>query len=339
DSLRFDAAIEEVVVPAATRIYEQRRQQLGIDTLRPWDLDVDLQGRAPLRPFSSVDELITGSSNIFHLVHPTLGAHFDTMVMEELLDLENRKNKAPGGYCTSFDTIRRPFIFSNSVGLHDDVQTLLHEAGHAFHVFETAQLPYSPQLNVPMEFAEVASMSMEFLGMPYLSKKSGGFYDPQDAARAEIEHIERSLAFWPYMAVVDSFQHWVYTHPEAAADPARCDDQWGQLWHRLMPGIDFSGLEDVMVTGWQRKQHIHQMPFYYVEYGLAQLGAVQVWGNSLKNPIDAVADYRFALSLGGTVALPSLFQAAGARLAFDAKTLQAAINLMETTTDQLREVK
>lgn len=339
DSLRFDAAIEEVVAPAAARLYERRRQQLGVDTLRPWDLEVDLLGRPALRPFDSVDELITGSSNIFHLVHPTLGAHFDTMVMEDLLDLENRKHKAPGAYCTSFDTIRRPFIFSNAVGLHDDVQTLLHEAGHAFHVFESARLPLSPQLNVPMEFAEVASMSMEYLGMPYLGQASGGFYSPQDVARAEIEHIERSLAFWPYMAVVDSFQHWVYTNPEAASDPTRCDSQWGQLWQRFMPGIDYRGLEDVMVTGWHRKLHIHRLPFYYVEYGLAQLGAVQVWGNSLKNPIDAVADYRFALSLGGTVTLPNLFHAAGARLAFDARTLQAAVNLMETTLDQLREVQ
>jgi oligoendopeptidase F len=125
--------------------------------------------------------------------------------------------------------------------------------------------------------------------------------------------------------------------PDAAADPARCDEQWAQLWQRFMPGIDFSGLEDVMMTGWHRKLHIHQLPFYYVEYGLAQLGAVQVWGNSLKNPIDAVQDYRYALSLGGTATLPNLFQAAGARLSFDAQTLQAAINLMETTIESLTE--
>jgi oligoendopeptidase F len=337
DALRFAAAIEEVVVPVATRIYERRRQQLGLDTLRPWDLDVDTFARPPLRPFSDVDELITGSSNIFHLVHPQLGAHFDTMVMEGLLDLENRKNKAPGAYCTSFDTIRRPFIFSNSVGLHDDVQTLLHEAGHAFHVFESAHLPYAAQLNVPMEFAEVASMSMEYLGMPFLTKESGGFYDPKEAARAEIEHLEGSITFWPYMAVVDLFQHWVYTHPKEASDPAQCDEQWAQLWQRFMPGIDYSGLDEVMKTGWHRKLHIHQMPFYYIEYGLAQLGAVQVWANSLKNPIDAVQDYRFALSLGGTTTLPGLFQAAGARLSFDAGTLQAAINLMETTIESLSQ--
>jgi oligoendopeptidase F len=338
DSLRFDKAIEEVVVPAAARIYERRRQQLGVDTLRPWDLDVDPLGRPPLRPFKDVDELITGSSNIFHLVHPQLGAHFDLMAIEGLLDLENRKNKAPGAYCTSFDTIRRPFIFSNAVGLHNDVQTLLHEAGHAFHVFESAQLPYSPQLNVPMEFAEVASMSMEYLGMPFLTKESGGFYERHEAARAEIEHLESSLAFWPYMAVVDSFQHWVYTNPEAAAEPARCDEQWAQLWQRFMPGIDYSGLDEIMMTGWHRKLHIHQVPFYYIEYGLAQLGAVQVWGNSLKNPIDAVQDYRYALSLGGTATLPNLFQAAGARLSFDEQTLQAAIHLMETTIEGLSEL-
>jgi oligoendopeptidase F len=189
-----------------------------------------------------------------------------------------------------------------------------------------------------MEFAEVASMSMEYLGMPFLTKESGGFYDRQEAARAEIEHLESSLAFWPYMAVVDSFQHWVYTHPEAAAEPARCDEQWAQLWQRFMPSVDFSGLEDIMMTGWHRKLHIHQVPFYYIEYGLAQLGAVQVWGNSLKNPIDAVQDYRYALSLGGTATLPNLFQAAGARLSFDAQTLQAAIHLMETTIESLSEL-
>ena len=337
DTLRFDRAIEEVVVPAASRIYERRRQRLGVDHLRPWDLDVDPLGRPPLRPFQDVAELKSKASNIFHRVHPQLGAYFDTMIAENLLDLENRKNKAPGAYCSSFEVIRRPFIFANSVGLHDDVQTLLHESGHAFHVFERAPLAYSFQLEVPTEFAEVASMGMELLASPYLVESTGGFYTPEQAARAHIEHLEGNILFWPYMAVVDSFQHWAYENPVIAADPRKCDLAWTELWRRFMPGVDWSGLEAGLETGWQRKLHIFLYPFYYIEYGLAQLGAVQVWANSLKNPIGAVQNYRKALALGGTATLPQLFEAAGARLAFDTTTLGHAVNLMETTIQQMEE--
>jgi oligoendopeptidase F len=335
DALRFDAAIEAVVVPAAQRIYDRRRKRLGLDSLRPWDLDVDPINRHPLRPFSNADDLVTKSSNIFHRVHPQLGSYFDSMVMEDLLDLDNRKNKAPGAYCIDLPSLRRPFIFSNSVGTHDDVQTLLHESGHAFHVFERASLPYYHQMLVPTEFAEVASMSMELLAFPYIVDETGGFYTPTDAARAEIEHLEGLILFWPYMAVVDSFQHWVYTHPDAASNPDKCDQQWATLWDRFMKGVDWSGLEEEKMTGWHRKLHIFQIPFYYIEYGLAQLGAVQVWANSLKNPVDAVQNYRYALSLGGTAALPDLFEAAGARLSFQATMLEQAVALIETTIANL----
>jgi oligoendopeptidase F len=259
------------------------------------------------------------------------------MVRENLLDLDNRKNKAPGGYCTSFSLARKPFIFTNAVGVHDDVQTLLHEGGHSFHVFETAQLPYLAQLNVPMEFAEVASMAMEQLAGPYLEKSQGGFYTAQEAARARVEFLEGAVLFWPYMAVVDAFQHWVYENPDHAAEPANCDARWSELWQRFMPGVDWSGLEDLMAAGWQRKPHIFESPFYYVEYGLAQLGAAQVWRNSLRNQASAVDSYRKALSLGGTVSLPELYLAAGARLAFDADTLGQSVKLMEDTILKLSE--
>lgn len=335
DCKSFHSAIEEVVVPAALRIYERRAQRLGVSSLRPWDLSVDELGRPALRPFQTVEELIAHNSAIFHKVDPQLGEYFDTMVREDLVDLVNRKNKAPGAYCTEFQTIHRPFVFENAVGVHDDVQTLLHESGHAMHVFETAHLPYAPQLVVTMEFAEVASMGMELLGSPYLTRDQGGYYTPAEAARARIEHLEGNILFWPYMAVVDAFQHWVYENPDLAADTANCDATWGRLWKRFMPGVDWSGLEDVMVTGWHRKLHIHTVPFYYVEYGLAQLGAVQVWRNSLTDQAGAVAAYRHALSLGGTVSLPELFKAAGARLAFDSDTLREAVTLMEDTIDQL----
>lgn len=335
DAVRFHEAIEKVVVPAAKRMYEKRRQQLGLETLRPWDLDADTSGKPPLRPFQQVDELKSKVSAMFHRVDPQLGAYFDEMRRDHLLDLENRKGKAPGGYCTSFTRERRPFIFMNAVSTHDDVQTLLHEGGHAFHCFETAHLPYYQQLELGLEFAEVASMGMELLSAPYLEAKEGGFYSEAEAARARIEHLEGIVRFWPYMAVVDAFQHWVYTHPQQAQDPDQCDAQWGALWDRFMVGVDWSGLEAEKVTGWHRKLHIHQVPFYYIEYGLAQMGAMQVWRNALRDQAEAVAAYRRALSLGGTVTLPELYQTAGARLAFDSGTLQELVDLAEETIARL----
>jgi oligoendopeptidase F len=272
---------------------------------------------------------------VFQQVDPQLGQYFETMRREGLLDLDNRKGKAPGGYCTSFSLVRRPFIFANAVGIHDDVQTLLHEGGHGFHVFESSRLPYLQQLQVPMEFAEVASMSMELLASPYLARERGGFYSSADAARARAEHLEGIVQFWPYMAVVDAFQHWVYTHPDQATEAAACDETWSALWERFMPGVDWSGLEEEQRTGWQRKLHIHQAPFYYIEYGLAQLGAVQVWRNALQDQAGSVAAYRRALALGGTVTLPELFAAAGGRFAFDASALQEAVTLIEATLAEL----
>ncbi len=335
DCASFHRAIEQVAVPAATRIYARRRERLGVATLRPWDLDVDPLGRPPLRPFEKVDELERKTAAIFQRVDPQLGAYFDIMRREHLLDLDNRKGKAPGGYCTEFHVEHKPFIFMNAVGLHDDVQTLLHEGGHAFHVFETRALPYIQQLDVGMEFAEVASMGMELLAAPYLPADEGGFYAKEDAARARIEHLEGAILFWPYMAVVDAFQHWVYTHHDAATDPANCDAKWAELWARFMPGVDWTGLEEEMKTGWHRKLHIHQVPFYYVEYGLAQLGAAQVWRNALSDQDGAVARYRRALALGGTVTLPEVYAAAGAKFAFDAGTLGEMVALMEHTIAEL----
>lgn len=339
DAEQFHAAIEQVVVPAAKRIYERRRAELGVDKLRPWDGDhftkVELPGREPLQPFTDVAELIKTSEAIFQQVDPVLGDYFTTMAREGLLDLDSRMNKAPGGYCNTLEYSKRPFIFMNAVGRHDDVQTLLHEAGHAFHAFETTKLPYLQQQNVPTEFCEVASMAMELLAAPYLTAANGGFYSETEAARARVEHLEQIILFWPYMAVVDAFQHWVYTNPDAAAVPANCDAKWSELWDRFIVGPDWTGFETEKATGWQRKLHIFQVPFYYIEYGLAQLGAVQVWANALEDQAGAVAAYRRALALGGTVGLPELFAAAGAKFAFDAPTLQKAVDLVERTIAEL----
>lgn len=334
DCYRFHEAIEKVVLPAAARICQKRKELLGVPSLRPWDMDVDPLGRPPLTPFREVAELQAGAARIFHRLDPTLGEYFDVMVREGLLDIENRKNKAPGGYCTEFAASKLPFIFMNAVGVHSDVQTLLHESGHSFHAFERNSLPYIQQRQVGMEFCEVASMGMELLASPYLPRDEGGFYSKQDAARALIEHLEFAVLFWPYMAMVDAFQHWVYESPRDAEDPSLCDAQWARLSERFMPWLDWSGLEDALATGWHRKLHIHVAPLYYVEYGLAQLGAVQIWQNAMKDPQSALKAYRDALSLGGTASLPELFRAAGVTFAFDADTLGSAVTLIEQVIEE-----
>lgn len=334
DCETFHNAIEQVAVPAMLRIREKQRQRLGVDTLRPWDTAVDPDGRPPLRPYENIDEFASKAEAIFRHVDPQLGEYYATMRHENLLDLPNRKNKGPGAYCTRFPLIKRPFVFMNAVNAQGDVRTLLHEVGHAFHGFEVLKLPYADQQSYPIEFAEVASMAMELLAAPYLTEEFGGYFNTQEAARDRIKHLEKIVQFWPYMAVVDAFQQWVYTSGHGA-DPAACDEKWAELWDRFEVGVDYSGLEAHKVTGWHRKQHIHRIPFYYVEYGLAQLGAVLVWANALKDQAGAVAAYRRALALGGTRSLPELFAAAGAKFAFDAETLGQAVELIEQTIANL----
>jgi oligoendopeptidase F len=334
DCFQFHAAIEEVVVPAARELYEKRRKRLGAASLRPWDLEVDPLNRPALRPFKTIDELVEKSDTILRKIDPQLAAFFEIMRQENLLDLSSRKGKAPGAYCTAFVAAGRSFIFMNAVGIHDDVMTLVHEGGHGFNNFESNPLLYH-HFEAPLEFAEVASMSMEYLSGPYLAAEQGGFYSAEEAARARVEHLDAALRFWPYMAVVDSFQHWVYTHHKAASKPANCDEKWAEVWDRYMPGVDWSGLEEEKNTGWQRKPHIHSDPFYYVEYGLAQLGAMQVWRNALQDQSRAVAAYRRALALGGSATIPDLYSAAGVKFTFDTSTLGEMVDLAMRTIEDL----
>jgi oligoendopeptidase F len=338
DAKRFHRAIEESVVPAAQRSDARRRERLGVSTLRPWDLHVDPLGRPALHPYTSILELETRTGAMFTAVDPQLGEYFETMRREHLLDLDSRKNKASGGYSLAYSVMGRPFIFANSVGTHDDVQTLLHEGGHAFHTFEMAPLPYLQQRQeqmLPMEFAEVASMGMELLAAPYLTKAFGGFYDEAQAARARIGVLDGILTFWPYMAMIDGLQHWIYEHQEEASDLDRCDAYWVELSNRFRPQVDWSGLDVERRTFWHPQSHVFQDPFYYIEYGMAQLVAVQICANPLHDQAGAVASYRRALALGGTATLSELYATAGAVFAFDADTLQRAVDLIERTIAEL----
>jgi len=339
DCLNFHSGIEKVVKPFVDKLMNTRKEQLGLNVLKPWDLSVDALNRDPLEPFEDASELEEKCHNIFKAVDKDLGNHFNIMREQKLLDLANRKGKAPGGYCTEYYHRRLPFIFMNAVGTHSDVQTMLHEGGHAFHVFESNQLPYSSQREVGMEFAEVASMAMELLAAPYITEEHGGFYNSNDANRARIEHLEKIIMFWPYMAVVDGFQHWAYTNPNEAMNPDNCDAEWTRLWKRFQTfdDLDSSEFDDIIATGWHNKLHIYHVPFYYVEYGMAQLGAIQVWGNALKNQNEAVEKYRYALSKGGNATLPDLFEAAGAKFAFDEDMLTYAVNLVDNQIKEMNQ--
>lgn len=337
DAATFQQAILEVGVPAASRVYERYRQRLGVTRLRPWDVKADIfpYNLPAIQPFADIDELAATATHVFHQVDPDLGAYFNTMRQEDLLDLPNRKGKAPGAYCTNYSARQRPFIFMNSVGSGEDVRTLLHEAGHAFHNFERNKLTYQQQKGSPMEFSEVASMAMELLAIPYLGKERGGFFTVAELGRWQNGLLEKIILFWPYMAVVDAFQHWAYMNPKQGVRADACDDKWSELWQQYIPDVDFTGLEEVMMTGWQRKQHIFRSPFYYIEYGLAQLGALQVWRNALVDQPQAVWAYRRALALGSTRPLPELYAAAKARFAFDRAIMKEMIQFLEAQLHSL----
>jgi oligoendopeptidase F len=329
DCFRFHEAVEVAVKPAIKRLLEHRRAHMGLDRLRPWDTWVDPKGRAPLRPYGSIDEFISLAGQIFGHVEGDFRAYFERMAKAGLLDLENRKGKAPGGYCDSLPVRKMPLIFMNAVDVDEDVRTLLHESGHSFHVFEAAELPLLFQRHPGAEMAEVASMSMELLAAPYIDRKHGGYYSEADAPRSRRSLLERAVHFFTHCASVDAFQQWMYTTPEGRDADAR-DQKWLELRRRFEGDtVDWSGLDAERIARWYFQPHFFEYPFYYIEYGIAQLGALQVWRNSLSNRGEAVRKYRAALALGATKPLPELYREAGARLIFDSEGMRELIDLVE----------
>ncbi|MDX9752467.1 MAG: M3 family oligoendopeptidase [bacterium] len=332
DCIRFHETIEKWVVPLSRKLAAQQQKALGLDTLRPWDLEVDPQGRPPLKAFDTIPEFTHGIQRILTRVHPELAAQFEEMNRLGSLDLGSRKGKAPGGYCETLEEIRRPFIFMNAVGMQDDVETLLHESGHAFHALASRTQPlYAYRYYVPLEFAEVASMSMELFGINYLTE----FYAPEEAQRAKRKQIEAIIHFLPWMARVDAFQHWAYTHPNhTRAERAAA---WLDLESRFDARADWSGFEKAKAVEWHRKLHFFEYPFYYIEYGIAQVGALQLWRNFKEDPTRAVQDYRTALALGNSRPLPELFATAGAKFDFSEATIRPLIQLLEEELAALPE--
>ncbi len=334
DCRRFHEAVEAVVAPAAARVLQRRRERLGVESLRPWDTAPDPEGRPPLRPFRETGELIAAGERIFEGVAPEFGGHFRTMSRERLLDLGVRKGKAPGGYCETLHARGRPFIFMNAVGVLDDVNTLLHEAGHAFHAFEARAQPLIWERHPGLEMCELASMSMELLAVPYLHRDRGGLFATPELARARADHLEDVLTTLGHVASVDAFQSWIYTSGQGH-DGALRDRAWLRFRERFERGIDWGGLERERISRWYRQLHIFLYPFYYIEYGIAQIGALQVWRRARRDPAEAVRRYRAALALGNTRSLPELYRAAGVEFTFEVGVIAELVELVEEELDRL----
>lgn len=322
DCRRYHDAVEKHIVPLMRELQRKRQRELGLSELRPWDLAVDPQGRPPLRPFQTAQELIAGCQEIFNKLDSELGAQFKLMAQLNLFDLESRKGKAPGGYQATLTERRLPFIFMNAVGRNADLRTMLHESGHAFHTMATRLEPLLSYRHAPTEFSEVASMGMELLSKPYLTV----FYSPDQAERAAREHLEGIVNLLPWVATIDAFQHWIYTHPKHTV--AEREAYWLELRRRFGGIESWAGYEEAQRNFWQRQLHLYLHPFYYIEYGIAQLGALQLYALSKRDHREALTAYKRALALGGSRPLPELFAAAGLKFDFGEETVRQAAELL-----------
>lgn len=331
--LEFGDSVEKLVVPLIEELDMQDAADMGLTKLRPWDTAVDPKARPPLRPFeqSDIAGFVEKTRRMFERLSPYLGKQFATMKLGETLDLDSRKGKRPGGYQCSLEKSKKPFIFMNAAGMQGDVETLLHEGGHAFHHLEACDhVDLTFVRHAPLEFCEVASMSMELLAGDMYDE----FYSVDDAQRAKRKTIERAIRLLPWVAIIDGFQHWMYTHPKHTR--AERTTAWLALLDRFASkAVDWSGLEEPRAAMWQRQSHLYGSPFYYIEYGIAELGSLQLWLAYKKDPQAALANYRKGLALGGTRPLPELFAAAGVKFDFSAATIAP---LVEAVREELAAI-
>ncbi|MFM8242857.1 MAG: M3 family metallopeptidase, partial [Crocinitomicaceae bacterium] len=312
-------------------IQQRKLNQLGKAKFMPWDLEVDHFGRMPFKPFQTDEEMLQGTINMFKKLDAYFADCLETMKEMGHLDLDSKHGKAPGGYNYPLYEIGVPFIFMNAVGAHRDLVTMVHEAGHAVHSFLSRDLKLTAFKNFPSEVAELASMSMELLSMDLWDE----FYpNSEDLNRAKREHLEDILKILPWIAQIDSFQHWVYTHPSHSI--AERSKKWVELSVDFGTGlVDWTGYEDIQGSSWQRQLHLFEVPFYYIEYGIAQLGALGVWMNSKLNKHSALENSKKALSLGYAKSMPEIYQAAGVPFDFSEKRLEILVSEIKGYLEKL----
>lgn len=328
DCSQFHEAVKLHVLPLIDTIYKKKKKKLELDILRPWDTEAEPEGIQPLKPFNNGQDLLQKSVACFAQLHPFFADCLQKMDELKHFDLESRKGKAPGGYNCPLAESGAPFIFMNAAGQMSDVTTMVHEGGHAIHSFLSHHLPLTGFKEYPTEMAEVASMAMELFSMNHWQS----FFDNEEELKRAKEHqLERTITIFPWIAIIDKFQHWIYTNPTHTIEERT--STWMEILNEFSTEVvDFTGLEMYRKTGWQRQLHLFEVPFYYIEYGIAQLGAIGMWKQYMQNPQQAIENYIKALSLGGTKTLPELYAVAG--LSFDLSPAYIK-TLMEFTAKQL----
>ena len=325
DCFDFHEAIANEVVPVCNSFDEERKALLGVDKLKPWDIAVDPTGKDPLKPFEGGEELIDKAIQCFHKIRPYFGERLEIMKEMKYVDLESKQGKAPGGFNYPLYEIGVPFIYMNAVGSQRDLITMVHEGGHAVHSFLSRDLELTGFKNVPSEVAELASMSMELLTMDYWDQ----FYDnEEDLKRAKKEQLQGALGTLPWVAAIDQFQHWLYENPKHSVEDRTAE------WNSIMKTfgskvIDWSGDEDGLSNAWQKQLHLYEVPFYYIEYGMAQLGAIAVWRNFKQNPDKAIDQYIDALKLGYTKSIGELYKTAGIEFNFSKEYVKELVDFIK----------
>lgn len=332
DCNNFHQSIKEIIVPYTTGFTKSRKEKLGYDILKPWDTEVDPEGKSPLNPFSDGKELIEKSIVIFDKINPYFGNCLRTMNEMGRLDLESKDGKAPGGYNYPLYETGVPYIFMNAVGTQRDLVTMVHEGGHAIHSFLTHSLKLTAFKSFPSEVAELASMSMELISMDYWNE----FYtDAEELKRAKKDQLEKIISILPWIATVDKFQHWIYENPN------HTNEERTESWMKIMKEfssnlVDYTGMEYIQKSAWQKQLHIYEVPFYYIEYGMAQLGAIAIWRNYKKDPEKAVQQYMNALSLGYTRSIPEIYEAAGIKFDFSANYVKELLEFIKEETGRFK---
>jgi oligoendopeptidase F len=331
DCYQFHDAVKQYVLPLVNIIYQKKKEKLHLDTLRPWDVEAEPEGTQPLRPFEKSNELIDRSIECFTKLRPFFGACLKKMNEINHFDLESRKGKAPGGYNCPLAESGAPFIFMNAAGQMSDLTTMVHEGGHAVHSFLSHPLELTGFKEYPMEIAEVASMAMELFSMDHWEVF---FTTEEELKRAKEQQLERVITIFPWIAVIDKFQYWIYEHPKHTVEERTAN--WLKIVDEFKDDvIDYSGLENYRNNAWQRQLHLFEVPFYYIEYGIAQLGAIGMWMQYKQNKERALDNYCNALSLGATKTLPQLFEAAGLKFDFSPSTIKTLMDFVKSEMEKI----
>jgi len=331
DCFQFHESVKQHVMPLVNQLYEAKKKKLGLDILRPWDIEAEPAGVQPLRPFKTSEELTEKTIRCFDELRGFFGDCLRKMKAMGHLDLESRKGKAPGGYNCPLAESGAPFIFMNAAGQLDDVTTMVHEGGHAVHSFLAHELELTGFKEYPTEIAEVASMAMELFSMDHWHVF---FSTQEELTRAKEQQLERVITIFPWIATIDKFQHWIYDHPQHTEQQRA--DQWLNILEEFTsPVINFSGLDEYRRFAWQRQLHLYEVPFYYIEYGIAQLGAIGLWQQYKQNPATAINNYITALRPGGTKTLPELFKLAGLSFDFSPAYIKGLMEFVKKEADNL----